>query len=750
MHSAKRRLPFRAIPLLLLSALTVAGCAKSDAGDAPSPAAPVTHISSDGTVPTATWEVSDVDLHMASRLAGDTLYYMTGKWDSEENGYTEAAIWRKIKNDNAESIVRLDAAGEKLILYLLDAEENLYYLHTVTDAGETAYLWTKRSPEGSILYETTLSCSGDAGEQEAFQRLSAAFTGEVVNGEAAIANLDGDLYLLDAEGRLAATGSAGWTQDAYSVLEYGLVSAGEGGIYSYHIDGPTIVLQQVDMSNGTLRNPTEIDLVSQNSFTLELYSAHDRGIYILNDSRLWLYNPLTNELSDVLNWSDSNVNLSGYNIDALGLLPEDRICLMLHRMDEKASFVQISFRDQTELPEKQVVTLSVSQWEEALLKMVSAFNRQSDEYQIELQMLEELDDYTSLELALLRGEGPDLFSMRNQDIPNLAYKGVLEDLSPYFAESSLVSEEDILPSILDTWIVAEKLCIIFPDFGIEGFLVQKGTTDQGIWTPEDYIALGEANPDSILTRDDPQYYRSQVFFQAIQADIPDYVDWQAGECHFDSERFISLIERTGNFKNPEMTTEQLTTTDGKTHTIKVSLIEQDEDAFYKGLLLTKRFILYSLPQYADILEQSDFAEIAGYPNSRGELYFDLYADNSLSMNSASTVKDGAWAFMEFCLSEPYQNTQSSFPVRQDSFEKYLTRKEFYNGWVTVSLTEEEKDLLRNMAAHIHWTSPYTGYNVLPFVSEEVSAVWAGDKSAEDAAAIIQNRVSLFLSEQGGK
>ena len=37
--------------------------------------------------------------------------------------------------------------------------------------------------------------------------------------------------------------------------------------------------------------------------------------------------------------------------------------------------------------------------------------------------------------------------------------------------------------------------------------------------------------------------------------------------------------------------------------------------------------------------------------------------------------------------------------------------------------------------------------MLPLITEEIEAVWAGDKTPADAARIMQNRVSIFVNEQ---
>ena len=61
------------------------------------------------------------------------------------------------------------------------------------------------------------------------------------------------------------------------------------------------------------------------------------------------------------------------------------------------------------------------------------------------------------------------------------------------------------------------------------------------------------------------------------------------------------------------------------------------------------------------------------------------------------------------------------------------------------MTEKEKDELRNIMDNL-----YVDLNlhlvVLRIINEELRAFFTGEKSAEETAKIIQNRVGLYLKE----
>ena len=115
---------------------------------------------------------------------------------------------------------------------------------------------------------------------------------------------------------------------------------------------------------------------------------------------------------------------------------------------------------------------------------------------------------------------------------------------------------------------------------------------------------------------------------------------------------------------------------------------------------------------------------------------------SLGLNSASTKKEAAWRFLEVLLSKDFQEKIEIIPARQDVFEIFID-KEFYNKTV---LSEEGKELLRYLVEHAHWEAGAYTDKIIDIIHEEVAPVWAGDRTAEQAADIIQNRVSVYMSE----
>ncbi len=107
--------------------------------------------------------------------------------------------------------------------------------------------------------------------------------------------------------------------------------------------------------------------------------------------------------------------------------------------------------------------------------------------------------------------------------------------------------------------------------------------------------------------------------------------------------------------------------------------------------------------------------------------------------AAGTTDGGAWTPEEY-LALGDQQTQGTYMTM------YMSNGALFN---VISecfpMTREEREELRYVLDHAYMSSPVSGV-VRDIMIEEVQTFFAGDKSADEAAEIIQNRVSLYLSE----
>ena len=707
----------------------------------------------------STWKRLDTDkLNMfAPVLIGDVLYYWNGDWNRDEQRWSNTSIYRQRRGEeNSEEIAALNET--QLLYFLIDEEHNLYYLYGEYTQNGQKFFFRKDSVEGAVQYDIAVSAS-----EEEMQKLSNVAQGDYFTqgtvsrkGEACFYNPRGELFLFDGNGNFLGICSVGANTENNSNAVCGLVNSGDEGVFLYAAQESRVLLQRINMADVSLETMIEVPVESKVS--LEVYDGYDRGILISDSSTLWEYHLSEKKMNKILEWGNDTLNLIEYEISALSMAEDECLYVLTHRPNGQESLVRIAFLEESNIPEKQVVLLAMYKnetWRDItyLETMAEEFNKYNGEYQIEIKPYSGLEELYN---DLLKGNAADIFEMSSIDKYILEDKGVLENLSPYFERSVVVKESDLLPAVRSAGYVEGKYVFMFPRFNVTGYLVAQGTTHEGGWTPEEYVSLGEIYPDSRMG------YAAEpvsILRNILLTDSESFINWQDMECYFDDDRFISLLERIVRIGETENS---------------ITPLEYRKNAYqwlHDKELLTDTFRISSASEYIDYrYAYGDFAEFAGHPNQSGKLYYRMEPCEILGMNSASKVKDGVWAFMEYLLSRENQNQiPSSIPIHKESFETWLSPEEIVSraernkksqpgNYIYMNLfsfekseklpemTDTDKEFLRNMVANLYWNDTVNGKDISNIIFEEAGAFFAGDKTAKEAAEIIQNRVALLLNE----
>ena len=707
----------------------------------------------------STWKRLDTDKRnmFAPVLIGDVLYYWNGDWNRDEQRWSNTSIYRQRRGEeNSEEVAALNET--QLLYFLIDEEHNLYYLYGEYTQNGQKFFFRKDSVEGAVQYDIAVSAS-----EEEMQKLSNVAQGDYFTqgtvsrkGEACFYNPRGELFLFDGNGNFLGICSVGANTENNSNAVCGLVNSGDEGVFFYAAQESRVLLQRINMADVSLETMIEVPVESKVS--LEVYDGYDRGILISDSSTLWEYHLSEKKMNKILEWGNDTLNLIEYEISALSMAEDECLYVLTHRPNGQESLVRIAFLEESNIPEKQVVLLAMYKhetWRDItyLETMAEEFNKYNGEYQIEIKPYSGLEELYN---DLLKGNAADIFEMSSIDKYILEDKGVLENLSPYFERSVVVKESDLLPAVRSAGYVEGKYVFMFPRFNVTGYLVAQGTTHEGGWTPEEYVSLGEIYPDSRMG------YAAEpvsILRNILLTDSESFINWQDMECYFDDDRFISLLERIVRIGETENS---------------ISPLEYRKNAYqwlHDKELLTDTFRISSASEYIDYrYAYGDFAEFAGHPNQSGKLYYRMEPCEILGMNSASKVKDGVWAFMEYLLSRENQNQiPSAIPIHKKSFETWLSPDEIVSraernkksqpgNYIYMNLfsfekseklpemTDTDKEFLRNMVANLYWNDTVNGKDISNIIFEEAGAFFAGDKTAKEAAEIIQNRVALLLNE----
>jgi ABC-type glycerol-3-phosphate transport system substrate-binding protein len=138
------------------------------------------------------------------------------------------------------------------------------------------------------------------------------------------------------------------------------------------------------------------------------------------------------------------------------------------------------------------------------------------------------------------------------------------------------------------------------------------------------------------------------------------------------------------------------------------------------------------------------------------------------LSAKSDCLEGAWEFVRYYLTDEYQGSLGwGLPVSKKYFDQQAeqgTKRPTYTDYETGEeveydeafwmngeeivldpLTEEQMNKVVAFVESVD-TPYYSDDDVLNIINEELGSFYTGQKSAKDTAAIIQNRVQLYVEE----
>ena len=407
-----------------------------------------------------------------------------------------------------------------------------------------------------------------------------------------------------------------------------------------------------------------------------------------------------------------------YDINDVCALADGRIALLAAGEKRLYLFSPASAASVTPEPEKTVLTLACLREDYTLSYAVAEFNRTHSDFEIQLSVYggNDADTAARLQADILAGNVPDLLAMQDLPYAQYAAAGLLEDLRPYLEADPV----DLLPGVLEALEIdggVYQLCMSFQLVTAFASRTALGSSGEAPgWLP------GER--DAILATGQPLFGGAPSnLFDAFIGPVcmMDYVDWETMTCTFDSPSFLSLLEALGAMEQAPAETGLLS----------------PSSPFSASIYLT------------DALSAGEGLLIKGLPVAEGG-GSRLLIRSGVAMTSACTDKDAAWEFLRYLLSEDFQTTRigpSAFCTNAATFQTYCDRalEALPDGadrtWAETCL-QMLRDAIASSDGIVEANSP-----VLQIIREEVTTFLNGVRSAEETAALIQQRVEIYLAEQ---
>ncbi len=422
-----------------------------------------------------------------------------------------------------------------------------------------------------------------------------------------------------------------------------------------------------------------------------------------------------------------------------------------------------TYVDPKDIQDKSVLVLAGTYIGNDLEKRVIDFNRSNEEYRIVVKSYDSYntyDDwqagYTQLNNDVTTGNMPDILITDGLPVENYVAKGLLEDIGKMIEEDEELSQTEFVQNVFDAYSVDGKLYYIIPSFTVSTMIGKREIVgDRTSWTMADMLELQAGLPEG--TNMIGELTRQGFFSTMMQFCGRDFVDVDTGKCEFDSPNFISMMEFAKSL--PEELSEEY--------------FGEEYWATYESQYREGRTVLCqtSSGNIRDLnytVNGSFGGDVTyiGFPTESGCGSY-ISANECYAISSKSRNKEGAWEFMRYYLTEEYQSELTwGMPTQKKYFDEMAqnaTQRPFYlneNGskeeyddyfWMNGEqikldpLSQEQVDEIVNLICSID-KCYYYNENVMNIINEEMDAFYTDQKSAQEVAKTIQNRVQLYVNE----
>lgn len=311
---------------------------------------------------------------------------------------------------------------------------------------------------------------------------------------------------------------------------------------------------------------------------------------------------------------------------------------------------------------------------------------------------------------------------------------LLTDLLPYIDSDPEISREDFIPNVFEGMLRGGKLYTITPYVQIITWgMRSEDYPGKNAWTTDYAEQL-------IAARGDKQVFfwtknREMLAKMLTRISTAEFVDFNRGVCNFTDGRFAQWLELLKNIPYSDGYSEARCLFDPAFE------IRADTPFSIKQLVQSENYCFAGFPGASG--SGHYFARVG---QNMGQWVSDPSSNVCMGIMEASQHKDAAWCFLKILLQ---QNNGTGFPVLAARLDKQLDARvtdEEVRGYK--SFTAEDADKLRELVYATDKTV-CEDQQLIELISGVIQDYLAGRYSAEDAAANLQSRASIYIAEQYG-
>lgn len=695
----------------------------------------------------------------------------------EDQLYFSSEAWNEDGSNHQMQVSRYDfeAKETKTVLELTDENMSVYGLQTssdgqlallvsawdysydengdITDSSTKYEIWMTDPETGEVKEKKNLTESAGLGEQDYISDL--------------VMDAEDNCYCYTSDGEKSMIYVLSAQLSPICRIEIteginGLFRTKEGDVYALAWGAQGMEIRKVDRNAQALAEPLRFDRDS--FYVSNAVPGAEKSFLVADDTSVYEIDAATASCETLFHWMDADV--VGNNVNQFGQFSDGTFYVITNdysKDEDRYELLRLVRKNRSEVTAKKELTLGAVWVDDSVKRAVIDFNKTSEEYHISVKEYAH-DDYESgmiqFQADLTSGNGPDIIDFSNLNYSLYANKGVFEDLYPYM-EKSGIAKSEFLPNVLTAYEVDGKLYGMPVSFGISTIIgKQSELGDIKGWTLSEMLDFMESKkPEEIFS------YNSQqnMLYALVYGNINEFIDWETGECSFNGPDFIRVLEYAAQLPeefdyNDEEEGEATKIRKNTLYLMRTSVSSVTEMQMYNGMF-------------------GETVTYVGYPNAdRVGNRIAPVGSGSLAISSKSKNKDAAWSFVQTLLSEEYQKSlcnswgSNGFPVRESAldylFEQSMTpeydtdengeqveRPKTTWGYgndfeITIyAAKQEEIDQIRSLidSAIGRWEND-TDEDLNNIISEETEPFFKGQKSAEEAANVIQNRIQVYVNE----
>lgn len=489
-------------------------------------------------------------------------------------------------------------------------------------------------------------------------------------------------------------------------------------------------------------------------------AGHD--MYYSTDKGICVYDFDTKENKMILNFVDSDIdyNYFGYFVP----IDETHIAAMINSPDGWEA--QISFLEKVppeEVVDKTIITMGMVYTDYDIRSKVIDFNKASDKYRIRLieyyQYNNEADWDAGMKTFnndIITSNAPDIIVIDSgMPIDSFMEKGVLLNLNQYIESDPDISKEDMAPNVLALGSKGDDTYVLTGSFMVSTMTMKESLVPNGKTLTLEELKQLEAQNGNVKAF--AEATQEDIIRYALEMNYAEFLDLETGKCAFNTPAFYELLEYA------------------KTYPEEIDWDNMDDsywEEYQYVMRENKAFLQYcslGALNYIAYTEQGTYGEevaFVGFPGTQGVTGV-IYPYTQMAISADCENPDAAWDFMrQFYTYDVQKEIGYGLPVHLKALDDMLVKAQERPYWIdedgnkveyddtywlgdkeivikplTAERTQEIKEYVLSVDKLYYYDS-----SIVDIIIEEASPFFAGQKTAEQAADIIQSRVQIYVNE----